>query len=34
MEEVPRATGREMGRFGKERKIEEEEVPKDTSYCW
>lgn len=29
------ATGRERGRFEKERKMEEEEeVPKDTSYCW
>lgn len=22
------------GRFRKERKMEEEEVPRDTSYCW
>ena len=31
MEEVPGATGREIGRFGKERKMKEEEIPKDRS---
>lgn len=34
MEEVQGATGREMGRFRRERKMKEEEVLKDTSHCW